>query len=454
MYKIKLAPDVEAEMLNSSFWSDKLKNEKLLTAAEIKEINQKIYNKAAEENKEEYYCDLKKFADNLIENKIAVMIDHTFTRKIDAEKNYYNLEGDLLSLEKREEILANAKFNSEAAAKIKYGILIKRSKIRALPTVITFASEKESGDQDLLQLTALACGTAAVIMAESRDQNWYYIQTKLMRGWVKKDNIALTDSLEAALSYLESESFLVVSGSRVETEPNPFDQDTANRYFQMGDKIPLVEQEGTVQEETVEEIPENHPHGQSKLGNYLIWLPTKDKNNNLKYKKGLISAANDLNEGYLDFKRENIVKQAFKMLGERYDWGGKYERRDCSRFIMDVFRSFGIELPRNADLQEKLSPFENYIFSGNSKERRTVLKKLKAGDILHLPGHIMLYLGEYQHKNYLIHAASGYGELDEQGKLKKNSIRSVFIMKLEQLLKDGANTYLEKFSSASKIKIM
>jgi hypothetical protein len=447
MHKIKLAPNIEEKMLKSSFWSDELKNEIFLSAAETTEFNQKIYNKAARENKEEYYSDLKKFTQNLDEKKIAAMIDNTYTRKIDAEKIYYNLQGNLLSFEKKEEILANLKFNSAAVTKIMYGILIRRSAIRALPTLTTFASEKESGDQDLLQLTALACGSTALIMAESRDQNWYYVQTKLMRGWIKKDNIALTDSLDTALSYLDTDSFLVVTGSRVETEPNPFAPQTANRFFQMGDKIPLVDQK-----ERIGEIPENHPHGQSNLGNYLVWLPTKDKDNNLKLKKGLIAASNDLKEGFLTFNRENIIKQAFKMLGERYDWGGKYRRRDCSRFIMDIFRSFGIKLPRNADLQEKLSPFENYNFSGDIKKIKTILKKLKAGDILHLPGHIMLYLGEYSNKNYLIHAASGYGELDEKGNLISKSIRSVFIMELEQLLKDGKKTYLEKFSSASKIK--
>lgn len=450
MYKIKIAPKVEEEMLKSSFWTDKLKNEQLLLTDEIKEINQKLFIKAEAENKEEYYCDLQQFAQNFKKNKIRKMIKNTYHRKINADQNYFNLQGKLISFEKRENIEANCnlkKLKIEAAKKLKYGILSKRSNIRALPTEITFASGKESGDQDLLQLTALSCGCAAVILAKSRDQNWYYIQTKLMRGWVKKDNIALTASLESAQSYLNSEEFLVVSGSRIETEPCPFDPEIANRFFQMGDKIPLVEQE-----DSLENIPKNHPHGQSSLGNYLVWLPIKDKENNLKYKRTVIAASNDVQAGYLKLNRENIISQAFKMLGERYDWGGKYQRRDCSRFVMDIYKCFGVEMPRNADLQEKLSPFENYIFSGDLEKRTAILSKLEAGDILHMPGHIMLYLGEEQNKNYLVHAASGYGELEEQGNSKSKSIRSVFIMELEQLLKDGENTYLEKFRSASKIK--
>ncbi len=450
MYKVKLAPDVEEKMINSNFWSDKFTNEELLSAAKIKKINQKIYNKAEKENKEQYYCNLKSFAQNLNDYNLSKMIKNTYSRKINEEQNYFNLQGKLISSDRRENIKNNCSpenINSKKDRIIKYGILIRRSNIRALPTEITFASEKESGDQDLLQLTALSCGSAALILAESRDQKWYYIQTKLMRGWIKKDNIALTDSLESAQSYLNSEQFLIVSGSRIETEPSPFASEITNRFFQMGDKIPLVERG-----DALETIPENHPHGQSSLGNYLVWLPTKDKENKLKYKKAVVAGSNDVQAGYLKLNRENIIKQAFKMLGERYDWGGKYQRRDCSRFVMDIYRTFGIELPRNADLQEKLSPFKNYIFREALEKREAILKKLEAGDILHMPGHIMLYLGEIENKNYLVHAASGYGKFDEKQNLKAESIRSVFIMELEQLLKDGENTYLEKFSSASKIK--
>jgi cell wall-associated NlpC family hydrolase len=450
MYRVKLAPDVEGKMLNNNFWSKELKSKELLSAVKIKEFNQKIYNKAEKENKEQYYCNLKKFVQNLNENNLSKMIKNTYSRKIKADQNYFNLQGKLISTDQRESIKNNCDLASIEAKKnisIKYGILCRRANIRALPAETTFASEKESGDQDLLQLTALSCGSAVVILAESRDQKWYYIQAKLMQGWVKKNNIALTDSLESAQSYLNTDSFLIVSGSRIETEPTPFEPETANRFFQMGDKIPLVEQEAVL-----ENIPENHPHAQSSLGNYLVWLPSKDRDNKLKYKKAVIAGSNDVQAGYLKLNRENIINQAFKMLGDRYDWGGKYQRRDCSRFIMDIYRAFGIELPRNADLQELLSPFENHIFSGALEKRKAILNKLEAGDIIHMPGHIMLYLGKDQNKNFLVHAASGYGEIDKSGKIKAKSIRSVFIMELEQLLQDGKNTYLKKISSASKIK--
>lgn len=77
---------------------------------------------------------------------------------------------------------------------------------------------------------------------------------------------------------------------------------------------------------------------------YQIILPDGRKgisNNNFSNKIELAS-------------RDNIVKVAKMFLGTPYLWGGKSPYGiDCSGFVQTVFNSFGIELPRDAYLQEK-----------------------------------------------------------------------------------------------------
>lgn len=444
--KINLAPSVKKEMLKAEFWLNDSAAECILNYREVEEINNKTALKAEENNFTDYYFNLESVPESYQKSELKEMIRNTFSRKIDPKRDYFNLRGELLAQKTKEKIIANCNLNSvKEGNQVESGILIRRSAVRALPTEEVFASEKFSGDQDLLQLTALSLGTPLLILFASSDRKYFYIKAKLMTGWVKKENIALTEDLKTARDYLNTDQFLVVRESYLETEPNPFAPETANLFFQMGDKIPLVKDSG------ISEIPAAHPHAQSNLNNYLVWLPTKDDRGYLELKQGIVASARDLNLGFLKFNQQNIIKQAFKMLGERYDWGGAVKRRDCSRFIMDIFRTFGFEFPRNADLQEKLIPFAKQIFRGDLKARKIILEKLKPGDILHMPGHIMLYLGESAGKNYLIHAASGYGELDQRGKLQAKSIRSVFIMDLEQFLKSEQLSYLEKFSTATKI---
>ena len=308
------------------------------------------------------------------------------------------------------------------------------------------ASSPETIDQDLIQLTALSVGTPCAILHISNDQNWYYVQSIRYRGWVEKARVAVAENKNEALDYLDSDQFLVVTESRVETEPNPFDKDISNILFQMGDKIPLVNND-----EIPDSIPENNQQAQSPAGAYVVWIPVKGSKEKLKFKKALIARSNDLNEGYLTYTRENLIKQAFKMMGERYGWGGLYQRRDCSRFIMDIYRTVGIQIPRDAGYpQEKITAGKMLKFSGDLNERKKTMDKLRPGDPIYMKGHVMMYLGKERKEHFLIHSGSGYGKKDKDGNHKSITVHGVFVMRAEQLKKDGNNTYLDLFNLAKK----
>ena len=62
-----------------------------------------------------------------------------------------------------------------------------------------------------------------------------------------------------------------------------------------------------------------------------------------RYCRSTADAAAD----YLPLNRANLLRQGFKFLGERYGWGHSYNARDCSGFVSEVYRSFGVQLPRN-----------------------------------------------------------------------------------------------------------
>ena len=71
---------------------------------------------------------------------------------------------------------------------------------------------------------------------------------------------------------------------------------------------------------------------------------------------------------YLPLTRANLLRQGFKFLGERYGWGHSYNARDCSGFVSDVYRSFGVQLPRNTR-DQAVSPALNRITF--TRRRRT-----------------------------------------------------------------------------------
>ncbi|MBW1907017.1 MAG: C40 family peptidase, partial [Deltaproteobacteria bacterium] len=96
------------------------------------------------------------------------------------------------------------------------------------------------------------------------------------------------------------------------------------------------------------------------------------------------------------FTRRALLTEAFSMLGEPYGWGGKDGGYDCSRFLLDLFGKFGIDLPRHSARQATAGTFSVDVSAVEDlNEKRLLLEAAahRGAVLLHFPGHIMLYLG-------------------------------------------------------------
>ncbi|MFP6686664.1 MAG: NlpC/P60 family protein, partial [Polyangiaceae bacterium] len=94
--------------------------------------------------------------------------------------------------------------------------------------------------------------------------------------------------------------------------------------------------------------------------------------------------------------RQALLMEAFDYLGTPYGWGGHKAGRDCSRFMMDVFASFGVALPRYSSLQARAGNMVVDLRKAKSApERMSLIDEAHTRGVvlLHFPGHIMLYLG-------------------------------------------------------------
>ena len=98
----------------------------------------------------------------------------------------------------------------------------------------------------------------------------------------------------------------------------------------------------------------------------------------------------------LPFTRRALLSEAFSMLGEPYGWGGKDGGYDCSRFLLEVFGRFGIDLPRHSARQAEAGTFSLDVSEVEDLNEKKLLIEAAARRgivLLHFPGHIMLYLG-------------------------------------------------------------
>jgi hypothetical protein len=97
-----------------------------------------------------------------------------------------------------------------------------------------------------------------------------------------------------------------------------------------------------------------------------------------------------------------------QLLGEPYGWGGSHGARDCSATTRDYFALFGVWLPRNsADQSVTGAAVSLKNIPAAERPRAIVEYGVPFATLIHMPGHIMLYLGVYDGEPVVMHNAWG-----------------------------------------------
>ncbi|MBI5501685.1 MAG: C40 family peptidase [Deltaproteobacteria bacterium] len=97
-----------------------------------------------------------------------------------------------------------------------------------------------------------------------------------------------------------------------------------------------------------------------------------------------------------DLTRAAVLQEAFSRLDEPYGWGGRDGGLDCSGFVQEVFAAFDLGLPRHSGRQARAGTFSIDVSSlADPAEKRRLLEAAARRGVvlLHIEGHIMLYLG-------------------------------------------------------------
>lgn len=94
-------------------------------------------------------------------------------------------------------------------------------------------------------------------------------------------------------------------------------------------------------------------------------------------------------------EKPDILTSARAQIGRSYVWGGRgLGGLDCSALSQLCYRFAGLALPRDSDLQQKFMHLHHRSVKGNA---------LEAGDLIFVPGHVMIASGP----DSVIHA-NGY----------------------------------------------
>jgi hypothetical protein len=248
---------------------------------------------------------------------------------------------------------------------------------------------------DKLQNSSLDLGTPLAVLHESEDGRWLYVIGPSSDGWVEKNKVSLFGFAEIR-KYLDQPDICVVISPRADIFLDP-GLTVYHDYAGMGASFP----QGRITDSAVVEIA----------------IPYRDSDGRSSMKKAFLRRES-VNIGYLAYTPRNIIDQAFKLIDAPYSWGGAYGEQDCSGFIQKVFATAGIFLPRNSSAQAEagviLGRFEK---QSADEEKMEILSGKAAGGVtlIYMDGHIMLFLGIYEGKPYVIHDIWGYRERGRQG---------------------------------------
>lgn len=423
---IILREDVDEAMLTPNYWLKGDATEVLLNPNEILK-----YNKALQKALPTTMVNLSAYKDTL---------DSTTLKKLIIPSNLDKLElyKDNLKLYPQYYDNLKTEMNTNAIGKsnvVSYGVVVAQSNLRAYPTLDSVSLSPEETDFDRWQETAVSLGTPVVILHTSKSNKFVYIQMYNYRGWLLKGNIATT-SKDDWLNYINeyNNNFLVITSNHLQLSYNPDSSVISNLQLSMGTKLTLLEGK----------IPESVDNESTK-NNYVVKVPIRKDNGLLAYKLATISPSNKVHEGYLPFNEENLINQAFKMQGDRYDWGGLHGSRDCSSFVNDIYSVFGIYLPRNTSEQALIPNKVDITESISYTDRQEIIKKLNPASLLVMEGHVMLYLGSVDNKSYIIHAISS-----EYPNNNKQFINQVMVTTTDLIAENG-ETLLNNVKSVVQI---
>lgn len=405
---------------NPEFWIKKLKNpdESVLSADEIQTLNAIIIDNI------DHMTDIESMPDIITGDRVFEWLWIGFLLNPGVR---YDASGQKLSEEFLDDVAYNMGLDIIAdESEIKFGVVVARGDIRALPTDTAMLAARRAGF-DTIQYTSAHPSEPVALLHTSRDGEWGFFQTSTLRGWMRMDRVAFGNR-EDIIS--RDEDFLVVTGSRVKVY----------RDAKLKEQLEQVKMGALLR------------YDDSRKGKepWRVLFPEKGPSGELVWTEAYLSPKADVHKGYLSYTRRNIITQAFKMLGEEYGWGGKEGRRDCSLFIKDLFATVGLNLPRNSRQQGSTGDIK--ASSAEARSYSEISKALKSADpgitLLTLNGHVMLHIGDLKGKPYVIHQIFGYNDGRRMKLINKTAVTGLDLGK-----RSRAGSFKKRLKSVTEVTI-
>jgi hypothetical protein len=298
-----------------------------------------------------------------------------------SRKPIYRERGVVIPASVYNKWIKNANYKAKDSKKYK-AITIRRTNVKALPTSTAFYRDpKRTGEGfpfDYNQNSALHINIPLHISHFSKDKKWAFVQASYSFGWIKVSHLALVD--KAFIRTFKNNNYAV----SIKDNLRLYNGKKAISLVKLGAIFPIDPKTKQIM------IAKADKKGRASI------VRLSPKKPNLIAKKPL------------PFTAKNVALIAKEFYNEPYGWGGSYECRDCSATTRDFLGPFGIFIRRNSSKQA-LDGKRIYIrgLSKKKKKAKIIRDAQPFRSLLHVPGHIVLYMGHYKGEPVIMHTYWG-----------------------------------------------
>jgi hypothetical protein len=299
-----------------------------------------------------------------------------------AKKKFFVEGGRVFSAVSMTQIAANGPEAIEAGTP-RPGICLSEADVRVLPTSTPLFSSAESAlgargllKADMIQNSTFKPGEPIAICGASKDGKWILAASGSVAGWIRSERAALVgDELMERFMYASYSVFV---------RDNVVIKDKGGAVLATAKMGTLLPSEG---QSLLVPI-----RGKDGLAAVMPYRPRDG----------------DAEPFPVAFTPRNAARAMDQLLGEPYGWGGERGLRDCSSTTRDYFALFGVWLPRNSGDQANAGPgIDLKGAEAGSKTEMIVRDGTPFATLIHMPGHIMLYLGVYDGEPVVMHNVWG-----------------------------------------------
>ncbi|WP_396615225.1 SH3 domain-containing protein [Lysobacter soli] len=330
-----------------------------------------------------------------------------------------------------------------ASQPTRFGLVVHRADLRTFPTRTRVFSSNDDHDIDRFQESGLFPGDPVAIVHESRDAQWLFVVNTRYAAWIEKRLVA-EGHRDEVLAYGKRSPFRIVTGARATTVYTPEEPGVSELQLDMGVRVPVIA-----------DWPVGKAvNGQHGYTSHVIELPVRNDDGTLRFAPALLPRREPTADAPLALTPRDLIQQGFKFLGERYGWGHSYNARDCSGFVSEIYRSMGVQLPRNTSDQAVSLALNRIAFNEKDShaKRMAIVRELQVGDLVYIPGHVMMVIGNLDGEPYVIHDTTGLSFAGPDGQTVRAKTNGVTVSPLTPLLFNGKQTFVDRITNIQRIR--